>query len=76
MAEISRDRNSSVSGTERVCGSGKGVEGLLEQSKTTGNVKKRPMFLLLHPEDQCEDCCSESDDSDDYEHDFVKSHIE
>jgi len=46
MAQISRDRNSSVSGTERVCGSGKGVEGLLEQSKTTGNVKKRPMFLL------------------------------
>jgi hypothetical protein len=33
MAQISRDRNSSVSGTERVCGSGKGVEGLLEQSK-------------------------------------------
>jgi len=33
MAQISRDRNSSVSGTERVCRSGKGVEGLLEQSK-------------------------------------------
>ena len=33
MAQISRDRNSSVSRTERVCGSGKGVEGLLEQSK-------------------------------------------
>ena len=32
MAQISRDRNSSVSGTERG-GSGKGVEGLLEQSK-------------------------------------------